>query len=998
MKKIASFLLLIVFMFSVFSNKKVEASNTSTFQQNNITKKGIVVDENGTTLPGVSVTVKGTNEGVSTDIEGAFVLNVKMGSVLVFSFVGYQAQEIAVKDNKVLRVSMVPEREALDEVVVVGYGQVKKGDLTGAVQTVRTSDFNIGGTSSPQDLIIGKVAGVQITTDGGAPGAASKIRIRGGSSMTASNDPLIVIDGIPVDSREISGMSNILSSINPSDIETFTVLKDASSTAIYGSRASNGVILITTKKGKKGQDLKLDFDTKFNINQIKETASVLSTKEFKDLVYKRSLLDSSVDPSLLGNANTNWQDEIFRTSYGQDYNVGVSGSLKDIPFRASVGYTNQDGILKTSNMKRTTGTLNISPSFFNNKLKINAGVKGMIIDNRFADKGAVGAAFRMDPSQPVMSSDERFKKYGGYYTWLEKNGTRNVNGTRNPLAMLNQKNDSSDVSRIIADFKADYSILPELIATVKLGTDISDSDGSIITDKLASWTYADDVGVNRKYTQKKKNELLDVYLNYNKDLPSIKSNFSVMGGYEWQHFWSKNTAVEVDKENKKIEDSEDETENYLVSFFGRINYSFMSKYLLTLTVRQDGSSRFHEDNRWGLFPSAALAWRVSDESFLKDINAISNLKLRLGYGVTGQQELNSGDYPYLGTYTLSDNRTQYQIGNKFYPMLRPNGYDRGLKWEETTTYNIALDYGFFNNRINGSIDVYKRKTTDLLNTVPVPAGTNFTDLLLTNVGDLENTGYEISLNVVPLATSKLYWEVGFNLTRNINKLTKLNNYSDPKYKGIEVGGISGAGVGNKIQINAVGHALNTFFVYEQKYDDKGKAIEGEYVDRNKDGKIDDSDKYYAGSPAAEYFMGFSSNFRYKNFDFGFNGRISLDNQVYNNVAVGARYSELTINGYLTNLPSDITNTQFANTQQYSDYYLEDASFLKLDNITLGYNLKDVIKSVFSKKDINMRLYASVQNVFTITDYKGLDPEVSSGIDYDVYPRPRIYTLGLSVRF
>ncbi|MGB5989042.1 MAG: TonB-dependent receptor [Marinifilaceae bacterium] len=1001
MKKIINCLLLIVFLFPAICASNVSAANTSIYQQNVITKKGVVLDEKGETMPGVNVSIKGTTEGVNTDLDGAFILDVKLGDIILISFVGYKDQEIKVTDSKSIQVKLVPDTENLDEIVIVGYGQVKKGDVTGAVQTVSTKDFNIGGTSSPQDLIVGKVAGVQITSDGGAPGSGSKIRIRGGSSMSASNDPLIVIDGIPVDNKGISGMSNVLSSINPNDIETFTVLKDASSTAIYGSRASNGVVLITTKRGKKGQDMKVSFDSKFSMGQIIKTVDVLSAEEYRDLVLARKAAGDAINPSLMGVANTNWQDNIFETSYGQDYNVGVSGSVLNLPFRASVGYTNQDGILKTSNMERTTGTLNLSPSFLDNSLRINMGVKVMKVKNRFADKSAVSSAVQMDPTQLVRSFGEQYEKYDSYYTWLmPSDGTRNVNGTRNPLAMLNQVDDSSKVNRLIADFKMDYSLpfLKELTATFKLGTDVSDSNGSKVTDHLASWAQADGAGVNREYTQEKKNELLDFYLNYSKDLKEINSSLGLMAGYEWQHFWSKKTARDEDIKRKELEKSEDETENYLVSFFTRLNYSFMSKYLLTVTVRQDGSSRFHEDNRWGLFPSAALAWRIKEEGFLQDIEAISNLKLRVGYGVTGQQELNSGDYPYLGTYNIGDNRTQYQMGDKFYSLIRPNGYDKNLKWEETTTYNVALDYGFFNNRISGSLDFYKRKTDNLLNTVPVPAGTNFTDRLLTNVGSLENSGYEVSINVVPVSNEDTYWEVGFNLSHNENKLTQLTNYSDPNFKGIEVGGISGVGVGNTIQIQAIDHPLNTFYVYEQKYSFRGKVLEGEYVDRNEDGKIDTKDKYYAGSPEPEMFMGFSSNFTYKNLDFGFNGRISLDNQVYNNVSVGGAYEKMTKNEYLTNLPSDLKNTHFAKTQQYSDYYLEDASFVKLDNITLGYSFKNLFKTASSKSGLNLRLYATVQNVFTVTDYKGLDPEVGNGIDYNMYPRPRTYTFGISARF
>ncbi len=958
---------------------------------------GTVTDANdGMGIPGVSVVVKGTTVGTSTNIDGKFTISANANSTLVFSFIGYKGQEVLVGEQTQVNVVLSADVENLSEVMVIGYGQVRKDDATGAVFSVKADDFNQGSTSSPQDLIVGKVAGVQIISDGGAPGSGSTIRIRGGSSMSASNDPLIVIDGMPLDSKGIDGMSNVLSSLNPNDIETFTVLKDASSTAIYGSRASNGVILITTKKGKAGQKLQITYDNKFSIGTIKETIDVLNADEYRTLVNERALTNSSVNPALMGKASTDWQDEIYRNATGQEHNIGISGSYKNIPFRASAGYTDQSGILQTSEMQRTTGTLNVNPSFLDDHLKINMGVKYMMIENRFADKGAIGSALRYDPTQSVFN---KTGIYGGYTTWLMSDGSRNVNGTRNPVAQLQQKDDKSDVSRVIADFQADYKLhfLPDLKASVKLGYDYSDSEGNVDTDLSAAWVQTPSSGVNRDYTQEKKNELVDFYLTYNKDLPSLSSKINVMGGYEWQHFWSKSSAFEIDRENTTIEDSKNETENYLVSFFGRANYTFKDKYILTATLRRDGSSRFHKDNRWGTFPSAAFAWRMSEEAFVKNVEAISSLKVRLGYGITGQQELGQGDYPYMGLFRLSDSRTRYQFGNQFYTLIRPDGYDEGLQWEKTTTYNAGIDFGLLNNRINGSLDIYKRKTEDLLNTIPVPAGTNFTDLLLTNVGDLENNGFEFSINGILMDKDDLYWEVGFNLAYNKNEITRLTNYDDPNYKGVDVGGISGVGVGNTIQKNAVGHALNTFYVYEQVYNTNGKPIEGLYVDRNKDGQITSDDKYYAEDPAQDYNMGFSSYIKYKDFDFGFNGRIGIGGQIYNNVIVGGRYQEMTVNEYLTNMPSEINKSKFETAQQYSDYFLEDASFLKIDNITLGYNFTKLLKPLLGF-DFNARAFATVQNAFTFTDYSGLDPEVNGGIDNDVYPRPRTFLFGLNLKF
>ncbi len=970
---------------------------TSSLSAQEMTITGVVTDAStGDVLPGVTVAIKNTTSGTITTPDGNYTLTAKSGDALIFSFIGYTTQEIVITTQEKLDVALQPDVIGMDEVVVVGYGQVRKEDATGSIFTVKSDDFNQGSTTSPQDLIVGKIAGVQIVSDGGAPGSASTIRIRGGSSMSASNDPLIVIDGMPLDNRGIDGMSNVLSSLNPNDIETFTVLKDASATAIYGSRASNGVILITTKKGKAGQKIKVTYDSKFSIGKIKETIDVLSADEYRTLVNERAVNNSSVNPDLLGSASTDWQDEIYRDATGHEHNIGIGGSFKNIPFRVSAGYTDQNGILQTSEMQRTTGTLNINPSLFDDHLKINLGAKYMAIENRFADNGAIGSALRFDPTQSVFNNTGI---YGGYTTWLMSDGSRNVNGTRNPVAQLQQKEDLSDVSRIIADFQADYKLhfLPDLKVSMKLGYDYSDSDGDVITDLDAAWVQTASSGVKRDYTQEKKNELLDFYLTYDKQLPSLNSKISVMGGYEWQHFWSKSSAFEVDRFNTAIEDSKNETENYLVSFFGRANYTFKDKYILTATLRQDGSSRFHKDNRWGTFPSAALAWRVSEESFLKNIDVVSNAKVRLSYGITGQQEISTNDYPYMGTYRLSDSRTQYQFGNQFYTLIRPDGYDAGLQWEKTTTYNVGLDYGFFNNRIYGTVDVYKRKTEDLLNTIPVPAGTNFTDLLLTNVGDLENNGFEFSINAVLLEKKDLFWEVGFNLAYNKNEITRLTNYDDPDYKGVDTGDISGVGVGNTIQKHTVGQPLSTFFVYEQVYDKNGKPIEGLYVDRNKDGQITEADRYYAKDPAQDYNMGFSSSLKYKDFDFGFNGRIGIGGQIYNNVIVGGRYQEMTVNEYLTNMPSEINKSQFETAQQYSDYFLEDASFCRIDNITLGYNFTKMLKPLLGF-NLNVRAYTTVQNALVVTDYSGLDPEVNGGIDNDVYPRPRTFLFGLNVNF
>ncbi len=960
---------------------------------------GNVTDaEEGISLPGVTVLEKNSGIGAVTDIEGNYQITVPENSILVFSFVGYAPQEVNVQGRTEINIALEKQVEYLDEVVVIGYGQVRVGDATGAITTVSTEDFNLGAVTSPQELLTGKVAGVSIISEGGAPGSKSTIRIRGGSSLTASNDPLFVIDGVPVENTDISGMSNVLNSINPDDIETFTVLKDASATAIYGSRASNGVIIVTTKKGKEGAKLTLDYSSKFSISEIKETVDVLSGDQYRQLVtdLEDAGTISTGAVAKMGTANTDWQDEIYKTAFGQEHNLGASGSLYGIPYRVSGSYSNKDGILKTSNNERATGNIRLTPTFFDDHLKVSAGIKYSYIENRFADKGAIGGAIRMDPTQPIYNQTGL---YGGYFTWLNNTNTPNNLATNNPLAQLDYTYDESIVNRYIADFQLEYKFhfLPELTANAKVGYDYSDAQGDKDIDPRASWYTYGRTEIKKHYTQEKKNELLDLYLNYKKDLTGISSKIDVMGGYSWQHFWDTNADDILFKDGTgKV--LEGEKEYYLVSFFGRLNYTLMDKYLLTVTVREDGSSRFSEDNRWGFFPSAALAWRLSEEEFIKNIDVISNLKLRLGYGQTGQQDIGDDYYSYMPLYVLSDENSTYTFGDITYYTLRPSGYDPNIKWETTTTYNVGLDFGFFGGRLNGSLEYYQRETKDLLNKIPVAIGSNFTDQLTTNVGNLKNTGLELSLNAIAYNKNDLFWELGANFSYNDNEITKLTNFDDPNYTGVDVGDVSGA-TGNKIQKHAVGYPINTFFVYEQVYDSNGKPIEGAYVDRNNDGIINEDDKYFSESPAPNMILGFSTKLEYKGIDFTLNARAHFNNYIYDNVSSNnARYDNIFTNDYLGNLTKDIYNTEFNNMQASSDYYIHNASFLKIDNITLGYTLDNVIKPLIGDLGLGLRVYATVQNAFTFTNYEGLDPEIHGGIDNDIYPRPRIYLFGISARF
>lgn len=958
---------------------------------------GRVTDaSDGSVLIGVTILEKGTTNGTVTDAKGNYSLTASTTATLVFSYLGYTSQEIQVASRTKIDVAMSIAEQALQEVVVIGYGTVAKRDATGSVVAVGSRDFNRGAISKPQELIIGKVPGVQITTNGGDPTQGATIRIRGGSSLSASNDPLIVIDGVPIDNTGVSGMPNALNLVNSNDIESFTVLKDASATAIYGSRASNGVLLITTKKGSLNRPFQVNYSGLVSIGTKTGQSDVLKTQEFIDLVKSRYPAPSAA-VSLLGTADTDWQNIIYQTAVSHDHNLSVSGSYKFLPYRLSLGYTNESGILKTSNLERMTTSLNLTPSFFDKHLTVTLNAKYMDVKNRFADYGAIGAAVSMDPTKPVY--DDASSKYGGYFTWRQPNGDPiAIGATSNPLALLELRDDRSNVNRFLGNAQIDYKlhVLPDVKLTLNVGGDYSWSDGNTVVDEKAAWYYNSGKGRKNNYTQNKKNELLELYGNYKREFESISSKIDFTAGYSWQHFYRDGSYLEQNyAQNITYQDSEYSTEYYLVSFFGRLNYTFKNKYLLTATLRNDGSSKFASENRWGLFPSVALGWDIKGEGFMSEIHSVNALKLRLGFGVTGQQDI-GGDYPYLARYTFSQDNAQYQFGNSFIQTLRPEGYDRNLKWEESENYNIGLDFGLLKDRITGTAELYYRPTKDLLNTIDVPAGTNLTNRITTNVGNLVNKGIELTLSFKPVLNVDYEWSIGFNATMNKNEITKLTAVDDPNFIGVETGGISG-GVGNYVQINTVGYPVNSFYLAQQVYDSNGNPVDNLYVDRNDDGTVTSqglSDRYRVMKPAPDLLLGFTSMFRYKNFDFGFNGRLSMGNYVYNNVASGSAYSGLYASvGALSNLNRSILTTKFANPQYWSDFFLENGSFLRLDNMTAGYNFENLIKGKGT-----LRVYSSVQNLFIITKYSGLDPEVFNGIDNNIYPRPRTFMFGVNFTF
>ena len=968
-----------------------------------ISLSGSVTDaDTGEPLPGVTVLVKGTTNGTITSSEGIYKLSAGKGAILQFSYIGYKTIEQLIGESPTINVALHTDMEQLEEIVVIGYGQVKKEDATGSVTAVNAKDFNKGAITSPQDLLVGKSAGVVITTAGGAPGSGSTIRVRGGSSLNASNDPLIIIDGVPLDNNNVSGSSNFLSFVNPNDIETFTVLKDASATAIYGSRASNGVILITTKKGKAGSPMRISYDGNTSIASAIKFVDVYSGDELRQIALDHVDLYGAGSLSKLGSENTNWQDQIFRTAFSHDHNLSISGSYKTLPYRVSIGYTDQKGILKNTDLQRMTASVNLNPTFFEGDLKVNANLKGMNTDNNFGETGAIASAINMDPTQSVRDGNP---DSDGYFQWENYGASL---GTVNPVEQALAVDNRSNVKRVIGNLQLDYKVpfIDGLKANLNLAGDYTTSKGhnnrpttspSILTTPL--W------GKLSNYNGKNYNYLLDFYLNYTRELSRIESKIDFTTGYSWQHFKRKSHTLtrgfeDDDHPYQESENSYFYTENYLVSFFGRLNYTLMNKYLLTFTLRDDGSSRFASGNRWGLFPSVAFAWKINDEIFLKNSKTITELKLRLGYGETGQQDIGN-DYPAQAAYIISSPGSYYMIGGEFIPTLRPSAYDPDIKWETTTTYNIGVDFGLLNNRINGSVDVYKRKTEDLLNTVSIPSGSNFSNTLMTNVGSLENKGVEFSLNLVPFSQKDMSLELGFNLTYNKNEITRLLLNDDPDYIGV----LYGDGMTGQKQVTRVGHPAYSFFMNKQVYHENGMPAEGMYVDLSgKGGTVngDNEDKYIYKDPAPDFLLGFSAHFNYKNFDLSASARASFGNYVYNQVAAGASYDQMWQIGYFKNFTRQLDKTQFVKRQFTSDYFVENASFFKLDNVSAGYRFDHLTDK------LSARVSFTVQNVFSITKYNGLDPEVPysdvgniknvPGIDNNFYPRARTYTLGLNLNF
>ncbi|MDE6507650.1 MAG: TonB-dependent receptor [Alistipes sp.] len=975
--------------------------------------KGVVVDASGNPVIGATVVELGTTNGTSTDFNGQYVLSVRNGdSAVQISFIGYKNLERVASSSDLARVVLEEDLMSLDEVVVIGYGAVKKNDMTGSVIAVKAEEVNRGALTSPQELLRGKVPGVNIVSGDGAPGAGAEIRIRGGASLSASNNPLIVIDGVPVAGDAGPGMSNALAMVNPNDIASFTVLKDASATAIYGSRASNGVILITTKKGEGGKP-RVSYNGSVSVKHNHKTMDMMNAAQFKEYILGTypELADKS--QTLFGTADTDWQDLIYKVGIATDHNVSLYGSALEnkLPYRASVGYTYDGGTLKTSDNQRVTVDINLAPKFFKDHLTVNLNAKGIYNRANYADGGAIGAAVYFDPTQdPYNRTEEGAIDYAvnnGYFNWES-----NLADT-SPLSLLYDAWDANHTYRALGNLQLDYKVhgLEELSFNLNLGLDITTTSGdkgnrpgSIQANRDGDSAYKTR-GRFEDYKNLHRNQLLEFYASYAKEWGI--HNFSAMAGYSWaenyastdSNFYGRIAPSEESRpwDSTLINFTHSAYQDVLVSFYGRLNYSIDSRYLFTFTMRADGSSRFVGDNRWGYFPSAAAAWNIAQEKFLKNSDVVSALKLRLGWGITGQQDFDDRYAARSYAEISKDPATQYPLGpGQWYFPLKPHEYNESLKWEETTTYNVGLDFGFLNGRINGSVDAYYRKTDDMLSRVAVPLGGNFSNYVYQNIGSMKNKGVEVALNFVPVQTKDWHLSIGLNGTFQKTEIMTLPSDA------IDVGG-AGGGTGNTAQRHVVGYAPYTFYLWQQAYDANGNAIENALVDRDGDGQITNADRYMTNkSPNPDFYYGINLKLTYKNWDFGFNGHGTVGNYMFNDVmrrSATSYYRDLIGKGYLTNtqpVASRYGFTTSASTAQcLSDLFLEDASFFRMDDINLGYTFHNVAKS-----GVAIRVAAGVQNVFVLTNYSGLDPEVSvaGGIDGNVYPRPRIYSLRVGINF
>ena len=992
----------------------------SSFAQSNAIK-GHVKDASGEPIMGATITVNGKAVGI-TDMDGNFSVDAAPGANLTFTYLGMTPKTIKATSN--MMITLVDDQKSLNEVVVIGYGRAKKNDLTGSVTAIKPDEMSKGITSSASDMLVGKIAGVDVQTGGGQPGSGAQIRIRGGASLNASNDPLYVIDGLAIDNNTNKGMSNVLAMINPNDIESFTVLKDASATAIYGSRASNGVIIITTKKGRSGQKPSVTYNGDVTLSTVQKKYKVMNASE-----YKQALTNLGIDTSGLGTADTDWQDEIFRTAISTNHNVSIQGGLKNMPYRVSLGFEDNNGIVKTTWMKRFNTSINVAPTFLDKHLNVNFTAKYMFEKDRYAKVGdAIGGALTMDPTQPVRVDDAAYDCVGGYFQYLQAKDDKVTDPSwtsiakaqmpQNPVAVLDNYKCIAKSNDISGNLEVDYKIhgFEDLHLHAAIGAQYTDGKQDETISKYSySNNYFGYYGYDHAYKYSIEGKAFAEYAH-----KFGVHDIDIMAGAEQSHYhrtgynYGTGTDEYLKANNPLYETTEgkwnyeydpvskdDEmwrTHNSLVSYFGRLNYNLLDRYLFTATFRADGSSRFRKGKKWGYFPAAAFAWKINNEPFLKDVKWLDELKLRLGWGKTGQQN-GIDDFYYSTLYRVSNGYAQYPFGDKYYQTLRPTASNPDLTWEKTTTYNAGLDFTALNGRFGVNVDGYYRKTTDLLASVAIAGGTTFGDQLLKNIGSLENYGIELAFNVKPIVTKDFIWDVTYNIGWNHNEITELEaGLQDWVWTGDKVS----RGNNTKIQVNKVGQPINSYYVYQQVYDENGKPIEGAYVDRNGNGTIDDDDRYCYKSPAPDVIMGLTTKFIYKNWDFSAAFHASIGNYVYydflNSKAV---LNEINASGAFRNTTTEAVNLGFTGTAtnptNTSDYFVRNASYLKCSNMTLGYSFPALIK-VGAEKICSGRIFFTVQNPFIITKYKGIDPEVSSGIDSNPYPRPISFQLGLNLNF
>ena len=988
------------------------------FAQINV--KGHVKDAQGEPIIGATVRVANTQTATITDFDGNFMLKANAGADITVSYIGYQDATVKAAPN--VEVTLQDDAALLNEVVVIGYGVARKTDLTGSVVAMKPDEKNHGIITSAQDMIQGKIAGVNVNSSNGEPGGGAQIRIRGGASLNASNNPLIVIDGMQMDNNSTKGMNNPLSLVNPNDIESFTVLKDASATAIYGSRGSNGVIIITTKKGRRNQSPKISYNGTFSVSSIAKKLEVMNAGEYRQFI-KDYYGENSDAYAGLGDANTDWQDEIYRNGISHDHNVSVSGGLGNtkwaMPYRVSVGYTNQQGILKGSDFKRFTAGFTVNPSLLDDHLNLNINGKYAYSKTNPGGQGAIGSAINMDPTRPITSSDEQFKNWGGYWQWATPTTSydptfpyvRNADAPSNPVEQIEHYTFDKSANVLLGNFEADYKIHGFEDLRLHLNLAGSYSHGGEYTDNNPYSTYGFYYGGKGENKEKKYNVIGSAYVQYFKDFDKA-NHFDIMGGYEysrtkywgdeWYNDYYPATYIGTDDQgNSKAGTVNNSSESrwkgqvVLVSWYGRANYSLLDRYLLTVNFRADGSSRFADGHRWGFFPSVALGWRIKDEAFLKNVDAVSDLKLRLSWGKTGQQD--TGKEYYTPTYQMNRGKDRlYPIGpDNSGRLFRPLVYNNDLTWETTTTYNVGLDFGMFNQRLTLNFDAYKRKTTDLLCTPTIPAGQNYDNKMLLNAGELENVGLELAISGKPVQTNDWFVEMGVNAAYNKNEVKELYGGRDMIEAGLTVG------MQKNLTYHKVGQPANSFWVYQQVYDETGRPMQGVYVDRNGDGNIDDNDRYFYKNIAAPWTGGFYLKVAYKNWDLGTNFRASIGNYVYNDLIEARMNTAIRYNAsknFYENTTAEAAALRWTSYDYpLSDYFIQNASFLKCDNITLGYNFEELFKCG-SYHGVSGRIYASCSNVFTITKYKGLDPEQVNGFEGSVYPRCRTFLLGLNLNF